>query len=131
MYGDDQPAHTLYSKLKAAVQRGDPVFHLSTTDTKLRDYLPIETVVSLLADVALHSPDAGVINICAGVPTTLRQLVTGWLGEKQWAIDVCFNDTPYPDNGPMAFWGDRTKLNALLAAHHGSLATDPDHPQLP
>jgi dTDP-6-deoxy-L-talose 4-dehydrogenase (NAD+) len=40
--------------------------------------------------------------------------VEGWIAENGWEIALNLGHYPYPDYEPMAFWGDRDRLDAIL-----------------
>jgi dTDP-6-deoxy-L-talose 4-dehydrogenase (NAD+) len=113
MYGEGQPDTSLYPKLREAVLRGDKAFNMSGGE-QLRDYLPVEVVASQVARLAIAGADTGTINICSGVPISVRSLVEKWLRENNWKIELNFGYYPYPDYEPMAFWGERGKLDRCL-----------------
>lgn len=112
MYGEGQASNSLYPALKAAVMRGDPMFNMSSGE-QLRDYLPVETVAQELADLAITQCDAGVMNLCAGTPISVRRLVEQWVVEHQWQISLNLGHYPYPDYESMAFWGEKNRLDKL------------------
>lgn len=113
MWGRDQASTSLYPLLQAAMNRGDDRFPMSAGE-QLRDYLPVERVADLLVDLALRAPDAGVVNISSGTPTSVRSLVERWIAERGSAIMPERGSYPYPDYEPMAFWGSTAKRDALL-----------------
>jgi dTDP-6-deoxy-L-talose 4-dehydrogenase (NAD+) len=113
MYGDGQPKSSLLPQLRDAVSRGDKTFEMSGGE-QLRDYLPVAEVARLIVELALHHPDAGVVNICAGAPISVRRLVEQWIRDSAWEIELNLGRYPYPDHESMAFWGSRSKLNSLL-----------------
>lgn len=113
MYGEGQPETSLLPQLKKAVAQGVQQFNMSGGE-QLRDYLPIRDVARYLVILALKQQDIGLINICSGKPQSVRALVEQWLVENNWDIKLNLGHYPYPDYEPMAFWGDRQKLNALL-----------------
>jgi dTDP-6-deoxy-L-talose 4-dehydrogenase (NAD+) len=113
MYGDGQHRTALYSQLKQAVLRGDRTFNLSGGE-QLRDYLPVRDVAWYLVAVALQRINAGVVNVCSGQPVSIRKLVESWLKTHGWEIEPNFGYYAYPDYEPMAFWGDRRRLDTLL-----------------
>lgn len=115
MYGDGQSPQSLYPALRTAAARGDARFPMSGGE-QLRDYLPVEEVARTLVRLALLPQGAGTVNVCSGRPVTVRSLVEGWISEHGWAITPEFGRYPYPDHEPMAFWGERTRLDAVLAA---------------
>jgi len=113
MYGEGQPDTSLYPKLREAVLRGDKAFNMSGGE-QLRDYLPVEAVARQIAQLATAGGDTGKINICSGVPTSVRSLVERWLRENNWKIELNFGHYPYPDYEPMAFWGNSSRLIAFM-----------------
>ncbi len=113
MYGEGQPGTSLYPKLKEAVLRGDKVFNMSGGE-QLRDYLPVEVIASNIARLAIDKSHNGTVNVCSGKPISVRRLVEQWLHENGWEIELNLGYYPYPDYEPMAFWGDRHRLDAVL-----------------
>ena len=113
LFGDGQSTNALYSQLKTAVSRGDRVFNMSGGE-QLRDYLPVTEVASLVVGLALAGRDSGIVNICAGQPTSVRRLVETWISENGWNIVLNLGHYPYADYEPMAFWGDRRRLDSIL-----------------
>lgn len=114
LYGQRQPARSLFQQLKTAVANGDRVFNMSGGE-QLRDYLAVDEAAKYLVALALNRPDAGVVNVCSGKPVAVRTLVEAWLRQNDWKIDLNLGYHAYPDYEPMAFWGSRKKLDALLA----------------
>lgn len=113
MYGEGQPSTSLYSQLKSAVARADQSFDMSGGE-QLRDYLPIGEVARLIVELAVRRANAGPVNVCSGKPVSVRSLVEGWLSENAWNIALNLGHYPYPDYEPMAFWGDRRRLDTLV-----------------
>lgn len=115
-YGEDQAPTSIYPQLRAAAARGETRFPMSGGE-QLRDYLPVEAVASLLVDLALLRANAGRVNVCAGQPISMRQQVDNWIRSYALPITPELGRYPYPDYEPMAFWGERDKLDALLEPH--------------
>ena len=104
MFGQGQAAQSLYSQLEQAVLRGDKTFNMSGGE-QIRDYLPIELVVNQIVKKALSAKDAGIVNICSGKPTSVKNLVESWIKENNWNIELNLGYYTYPDYEPMEFWG--------------------------
>lgn len=113
LHGGGQAENSLLPQLRRAVAAGEKVFNMSGGE-QLRDYLPVEEAARLLVKLAVSSRDNGVVNICSGKPVSVRRLVEGWVRDNGWTINLKLGHYPYPDYEPMAFWGDRQKLDALL-----------------
>jgi dTDP-6-deoxy-L-talose 4-dehydrogenase (NAD+) len=116
MFGEGQGEKSLFSQLRRAVTRGDARFNMSGGE-QLRDFLPVTDVSRYLVALAVNAADTGVVNICAGEPVSVRTLVEGWIGENGWDIELNLGFYPYPVYEPMAFWGDRRKLDRLAGRH--------------
>ena len=114
-YGEGQAESSLFSQLKSAVERGDKVFNMSGGE-QLRDYIPVTEIAKHLVSFALSGEDIGVVNTCSGIPISVRKLVENWIEEYGWEIDLNLDYYPYPDYEPMAFWGDRRKLDRIMVS---------------
>ncbi|WP_233851764.1 NAD-dependent epimerase/dehydratase family protein [Paraburkholderia sp. HD33-4] len=112
-YGDGQAHASLLPQLRSAVEQGLPAFRMSGGE-QLRDYLPVADVARNLVALAVRGKGAGMVNVCAGAPVSVRRLVEQWLREHRWNIELDLGHYPYPDYEPLAFWGDRSKLAGLL-----------------
>src|SRR5690606_308235 len=112
LFGERQAPTSLYSQLKAAVERGDTRFGMSPAD-QLRDFLPIEMAAAHIVDLAT-GPAAGRINICSGRPTMVYTMACQWL--EQWGANIVLDRGvhSYPDYEPFTFWGSVRKLHAML-----------------
>lgn len=123
-YGDGQHPRSLWTSLNAAIDRGDESFPMSGGE-QVRDYLPVSTVGSDLALLALAEAPSAAVNICSGRPVVLRDLVARWLEARGASIRVELGVYPYPDYEPMSFWGSRSRLDDILAPRthpHGGRA---------
>jgi len=112
MYGDGQPASSLYPKLREAVSRGDKTFDMSGGE-QLRDYLPVTEVARKIVQLALNGNDVPIVNICSGKPISVRKLVEQWVRDNHWDVQLNLARYPYPDYEPMAFWGEVSPLEVV------------------
>ena len=112
IYGDEQPDNALYSQLRLAVQRGDLLFNMSGGE-QLRDYLHINDVVIKISKLVRAQKNLGIVNICSGLPISVRRLVEQWVDEGMWDIQLNLGYYPYPVHEPLAFWGDTEKYNKI------------------
>jgi dTDP-6-deoxy-L-talose 4-dehydrogenase (NAD+) len=113
LHGDGQAPTSLLPLLQKAVERGDAVFNMSGGE-QLRDYLPVTETARHLVMMAIHNMDAGVVNLCSGQPISVRRFTEGMLADRGWRIDLNLGYYPYPDYEPFAFWGRRSRLDALI-----------------
>jgi len=114
MYGEGQASTSLYPSLKTAVEKGDKLFNMSGGQ-QLRDYLPVEAVADYIVALSLGAEEYGMVNICSGQPVAVIDLVRHWISQNGWKIELNPGVYPYPDYEAMEFWGDSTKLKAILA----------------
>ncbi len=113
MYGEGQNEKSLLSQLETAIRKGEKRFNMSGGE-QLRDYLPVEKATEYIVKIAMQSKVYGIVHCCSGVPVSIRKLVEDYLEKKQKSIHLNLGHYLYPDYEPMAFWGDRSRLNRLL-----------------
>lgn len=113
LYGDGQPAHTLYAQLLRAIRERRASFDMSPGD-QTRDYLPVARAAEYVARLACAPADRGIVNICSGRPRTVRSLVEEWIRDAGAGIVLNPGHYPYSDHEPMHFWGSAAKLAQLL-----------------
>lgn len=113
LYGDGQAENSLLPQLKGAVEQGHSVFNMSGGE-QLRDYLSITESAKYLVSLAMGNRDNGIVNVCSGKPISVRRLVEAWIKENDWSIKLNLGYYPYSDYEPMAFWGERQKLDRCL-----------------
>ena len=85
----------------------------------MRDYLPVTEVAKQLVRIAVSENDLGIVNVCSGVPVSVRHLVEGWIRDNNWNIKLNLGYFPYADYEPLEFWGDNQKLMAAINAMDG------------
>lgn len=113
VYGENQSPHAILSQLQTALDEKKQTFNMSGGE-QLRDYLSVEEMAKQIVDIATHPLADGIYNVCSGIPISIRKLVENYLAETNQSIKLNLGFYPYPTYEPMAFWGDNTKINALL-----------------
>lgn len=113
LYGEGQSSRTLLSQLDRAIKNKNSAFKMSGGE-QLRDYLPVEDVANYIVRIALQEEITGIINCCSGKPVKIRDFVESYLKRHDYQIKLELGFYPYPDYEPMAFWGDRRRLNLIL-----------------
>lgn len=71
LYGEGEDARRLVPYLRARLSAGEPAE--LTSGEQIRDYMDVRDAGRMIVDVALGAVQ-GPVNICSGVPTTIRQL---------------------------------------------------------
>ena len=77
---------------------------------QLRDYLSVDDVAANIVSCSLQTQINGIINCCSGKPISVRSFVENYLKKRNIEMKLNLGFYPYADYEPMAFWGDRTKL---------------------
>lgn len=113
LYGAGQNPNSLLPLLERAVAAGEAEFRMSGGE-QLRDYLPVETVATYLSRIVAQTAVTGIINCCSGQPMSVRRLVEEHLKRLGASISLNLGHYPYPDYEPMAFWGDKQKLQTII-----------------
>lgn len=112
-YGEGQNPKSLMSLLDSAIARGDEIFNMSGGE-QVRDFLPIEKLAEYTVAVALQKSVTGAINICSGKPITVREFIENRISGCGANIKLNLGYYPYPEYEPMAFWGDRKKMDQVV-----------------
>ena len=95
LFGEGEDERRLVPKLRARLAAGEPVE--LTTGREVRDYLDVRVAGNMIADITLDEED-GPLNICSGVPITIRELAERIADEYearhllQWGV--------WPDDAP-------------------------------
>jgi dTDP-6-deoxy-L-talose 4-dehydrogenase (NAD+) len=113
MYGDGQNPNSILPLLQKAIDNGDTEFRMSGGE-QLRDYMHVSEVANNISAIATQTAVEGIINCCSGSPVSVRRLVENQINERGSDIKIRLGHYPYPDYEPMAFWGDRSKLNKII-----------------
>ncbi len=113
MYGEGQAKNSLISQLEQAILKGEQTFNMSGGE-QLRDYLPVDDVAANIVSCSLQTQINGIINCCSGKPISVRSFVENYLKKRNIEMKLNLGFYPYADYEPMAFWGDRTKLQKLI-----------------
>ena len=111
--GDNPQRPTLFNVLKRAVEKGESSFNMSGGE-QLRDFIPINDLAVMIGELALKMLDIGVVNICSGMPVSVKEYVEHKIKENNWTMTLNLGHYPYPEYEPMAFWGSTKKLNQQL-----------------
>lgn len=110
MYGPGQNPNSLLAQLERAIKYDATSFDMSGGE-QLRDYLHVTEVAKQLSRLILADGCEGVFNCCSGQPISVRRLVEEYLLNHGHKIKLNFGVYPYPKYEPMAFWGDKYRLD--------------------
>lgn len=113
MHGEGQNPNSLLAQLDRAIDGGEGEFNMSGGE-QLRDYLQVAEVAARAVALLEHTDCAGVVNVCSGEPISVRRLVERHLAQRGASIRLNLGHYPYSTEEPMAFWGDASRLAAIL-----------------
>lgn len=113
-YGKGQNENSFYSQLRNALEKGEESFNMSGGE-QLRDFLPIEQLANYIVAISLQNKFNGVVNCCSGKPISVRSLAEKIIQASGKRIKLNLGFYPYPKFEPVAFWGDNTLLNKIIA----------------
>ena len=113
MHGEGQSPNSLLAQLDRAIDSGAAVFNMSGGE-QLRDYLPVDEVASRCVTLLEHPGCTGIVNICSGEPISVRRLAERHVAHRRASIRLNLGHYPYSRDEPMAFWGDASRLAAIL-----------------
>lgn len=110
--GDDEHEKGVFKAIRKAALAGKRSIEL-TRGEQLRDYLPRSEIGNFLARFCLQDKVDGVVNCCSGTPVSMRRMIEEY--GRQWPyLRLEFGKAPYRDYEPMAFWGNREKMDCVL-----------------
>ncbi|MBD8880538.1 NAD(P)-dependent oxidoreductase [Rhodanobacter sp. 7MK24] len=127
LYGKGQSEKSLYRMLHAAIDRNAKAFDMSGGE-QLRDFLPVHEAARIIVEVAQHEKLNGIFNVCSGRPIAVRELVQSWIEASGGKIAMNLGKVPYSAYEPMAFWGSREKLDAIVDSTAQPNKDTPDRP---
>lgn len=113
VHGDGGSKNSILEQLRSAIKRKETVFPMSGGRQK-RDYLPVDKAAEYIVKISTQDKQHGIFNCCKGKPVTIRRFVEEYLKRTGQNIKLDLGRYPYPDYEPMAFWGDRRRLDSIL-----------------
>lgn len=113
MYGPGQSEKTLYGQLDRAIRMNELDFKMSYGE-QIRDYLHVKDVSEYIVKASLQDKVFGSINICSGIPISVRRFVENIIKERGSLLSVRVGERPYTSYEPLSFWGGREKLEMIL-----------------
>jgi dTDP-6-deoxy-L-talose 4-dehydrogenase (NAD+) len=84
LFGEGEHARRLVPYLRARLAAGEPA--KLTSGTQVRDFLDVAEAAQMIAETAL-GPEEGAVNICSGVPVTIRALAE-WIADEYGRRDL-------------------------------------------
>lgn len=109
LYGEAEDARRLVPHVRSKLAAGE--FADLTAGDQVRDYLDVAEAGRLIAETALGT-ERGAVNVCSGVPVTVRALVERIADEYGRRDLLRFDARPTPASDPPFVVGVRTRGSA-------------------
>jgi dTDP-6-deoxy-L-talose 4-dehydrogenase (NAD+) len=116
VYGEDQRETSLYPSVLKAIKSGQETFEL-TSGHLLRDYIAVDDLAADITSLCACAGAAGTFNLCSGQPIAIKQLVEGWIAQREASLRVISGFRPCRPHESLSFWGDRRKLDSVIGSH--------------
>lgn len=113
LYGPGQAERSLISQLEKAVRSHRRSFRMSPGD-QIRDFLSVEDASVLMVKLVEAQEFDGIVNVCSGVPVSVRSFVEQYCARRGYEIDLELGYFSYPTYEPFAMWGEVSKLQTVL-----------------
>lgn len=112
IFGDDHLNNSIFTKLLAAAKDGKTEFPLNSGEL-LFDFVEVDELASMIADVASQREITGIINCCTGEPISLKTMVSRFIDKNNLNIEPKWGEFPLRPYDSRAIWGDTKKLRAI------------------
>jgi dTDP-6-deoxy-L-talose 4-dehydrogenase (NAD+) len=111
-YGEGQASRSLFAQIVLAA-RTSSVLQTSPGE-QIRDFIRVEDVASIVADLVTAHVGLGTINICSGRPTSVNDFIDRVIEDKQLSMPTRKIVLAAPDYEPNTIWGSRLKLEQTI-----------------
>ncbi len=115
MFGDDAFGASIFSKIRMAVKEGKTHFPF-TTGKNQYDFLHINDLAHLISLTVMQDAVTGIINVCSGKPVSLSEQIEWYIAKNALPITLDYGKFPDRPYDSPCIYGDRTKLDEILAA---------------
>lgn len=109
LYGENEDERKLVAYIHSKLKQGQPVE--LTSGNQIRDYLDVAEAGKIIADVALQSSYSGPVNVCSGIPISVKQLALQIAANYQGERLLHFGKRPDNLTDPNYIVGVKTPIN--------------------
>lgn len=113
IYDNKGSGNSIFSKIFKASQSSQVSFPLTSGINKC-DYIELETLSKQIVAASLQNKFTGIINVCSGIPMSLKDAVTHYIHRNN--IDINFEFNKFPDrpyDSPIVY-GDAEIINEIM-----------------
>lgn len=112
--GDDENSRSIFSKILKLEKDGYATFPFTDGKNKY-DFIDVELLAKQIGLAALQEEVTGIINVCSGVPVSLREKIEQFLIERKLAIKPQYGAFPRRKYDSPVIWGNTDKISAIIA----------------
>lgn len=112
VYGFNEKRKTLYSIIKE-IDKGKKI-KINVCGKLIRDFLSVNYLVNIIIKILKLNKDVGILNVCSGKKTTIRNFIKKNLRNKNKINDINMNAKNPNFFEPKFFWGSTKKLRKIL-----------------
>ena len=114
IYGSNQRNKSIFTQLKNFDTKKNAGFFQLTEGKQLRDYMHVTTLAKKIIELSFLNKNFGIVNVCSGKPTSIKNLVLKWKDKFKWKIKFKFGAKKLKKYEPNSFWGSNVKLKSIL-----------------
>lgn len=111
--GNSEFGCSIFSKITAAVRRGDKEFPFTTGQNQW-DFIDYDEFCNQVVAAITQDEIDGVINICSGRPEKLADRVTRFIYENKYNIELKYGAFPDRKYDSKAIWGNSEKIERIM-----------------
>ncbi len=118
--GDDEHNHSVFTKLLQAAKEGKTEFPF-TKGTNQFDFIDINDLAEMIAKASLQTEIDGIINVCSGEPTSMKDRVEDFIKEHNLNIKLNYGMFPSRKYDSPVIYGDNSKIEEILKNYRGDI----------
>ena len=111
--GDDKNNHSVFTKLLEADEKGQVEFPF-VKGTNQFDFIDINDLAKMIAKAAMQDEITGIINVCSGEPTSLKDKAEEFIKEHNLKIKLKCGVFPARKYDSPVIYGDATLINKIM-----------------
>lgn len=118
--GDDVNNNSVFSKILLFEKQG--IDRIPLTDgNNMYDFITIEDLSNQIAACILDDSVDGIINICSGKPSPLKEQIEKFIKNNNLIIEPAFGEYPSRPYDSPAIWGNSEKINLIMKRQYSKL----------
>ncbi len=111
--GDDARNKSIFTKILQMANEGRKSFPF-TSGTNQYDFIDVEELAKYIATASVQNEISGIINVCSGKPTALKDKVEEFIKDKKLDIRPEYGAFPTRKYDSPAVWGNAELINKIM-----------------